>query len=203
MNALVLGFGFGFVVAAQIGPMSLFMVRSTLAAGWRVGLAIGAGIAVIDALYAAAGAAGAVPLLAIGPLRTILGLVGAAVILALGVRTLVQARRPPADAGRATVATPRKAFLVSLAGTAANPATIASWAAVFAAAGAAGAADTPVGTALLVAGVGCGSLAWVSLLATGTAGARRALGERVIRAADVVAGGGLLVFAAILAVGAV
>jgi hypothetical protein len=57
--------------------------------------------------------------------------------------------------------------------------------------------------ALLVAGVGCGSLAWVSLLATGTAGARRALGERVIRAADVVAGGGLLVFAAILAVGAV
>ena len=45
-----------------------------------------------------------------------------------------------------------------------------------AAAGATGAADTAGGAALLVAGVGLGSLAWVSLLATGTAGAGRALG---------------------------
>jgi putative LysE/RhtB family amino acid efflux pump len=203
MNVLALGFGFGFVVAAQIGPMSLFMIRSTLASGLRVGLAIGAGIAVIDALYAAAGAAGAAPLLAIGPLRTVFGLVGAAVILALGVRTLLHARRPREESGRPTVATPRRAFLVSLAATSANPATIASWAAVFAAAGAAGAADRPLGTALLVAGVGLGSLAWVTLLATGAAGARRALGERVIRTADVVAGTGLLVFAGALAVSAV
>jgi putative LysE/RhtB family amino acid efflux pump len=199
MNVLALGFGFGFVVAAQIGPMSLFMIRSTLASGLRVGLAIGAGIATVDAVYAAAGAAGAAPLLAIGPLRTIFGLLGAAVILALGVRTLLHARRPPAESGRAPVDTPRRAFLVSLAATSANPATIASWAAVFAAAGAAG-AGSPV---LLVAGVGLGSLAWVSLLATGAAGARRTLGERVIRAADVVAGAGLLLFAGVLAASAV
>jgi putative LysE/RhtB family amino acid efflux pump len=203
MNVLALGFGFGFVVAAQIGPMSLFMVRSTIASGLRVGLAIGAGIAVIDALYAAAGAAGAAPLLAIGPLRTVFGLVGAAVILGLGVRTLLHARRPRAEGGRAAVATPRRAFLVSLAATSANPATIVSWAAVFAAAGAAGAADTALGTTLLVAGVGLGSLAWVSLLATGAAGARRAIGDRVIRIADIVAGTGLVAFAGALAVSAI
>ena len=57
MNTLALGFGLGFVVALLIGTMSLWLVRSTLAAGWLVGLAIGAGIAVIDAVYAAAGAA--------------------------------------------------------------------------------------------------------------------------------------------------
>ena len=194
MNTLTLGFGLGFVVALQIGPMSLWLVRSTLAAGWRVGLAIGAGIAVIDAGYAAAGAAGAAPLLTIGPLETLLGLIGAAVMAYLGTRTVAAAFKAH-ESTTPQAATPRRAFLTSLAGTASNPLTIASWAAVFAAAGAAG-AHSPV---LLVAGVGLGSLAWVSLLATGTAGAGRAVGPRVIRAADLVAGTAMLAFAAVLA----
>src|SRR5215216_4471866 len=79
MHSLLVGFGLGFLVALQLGPMSLFLIRSTLRGGWGVGLAVGAGIAVIDALYAAAGAAGAAPLLTIGPLRLILGLAGGAV----------------------------------------------------------------------------------------------------------------------------
>ena len=194
MHTLALGLGLGFVVAMQIGPMSLWLVRSTLAAGWRVGLAIGAGIAVIDAGYAAAGAAGAAPLLTIGPLETLLGVVGAAVMAYLGVRTLTAVHD---GAAAPEAASPRRAFLTSLAGTASNPLTIASWAAVFAAAGAAGAHSPP----LLVAGVGLGSLAWVSLLATGTAGAKRAVGPRVVRAADLVAGTAMLAFAVVLAVG--
>jgi putative LysE/RhtB family amino acid efflux pump len=200
MHALTLGFGLGFIVALQLGPMSLFLVRSTLAGGWYAGLAVGAGIAIVDAVYAAAGAAGAAPLLAIGPLETAFGLVGAAVILWLGVRALRSARRPRGtDENGRTATTPRRAFLTSLAATSANPATIVSWAAVFAAAGAAGAADTAGGAALLVAGVGLGSLAWVSLLATGTAGAGRALGPGAIRIADAVAAAGLLAFGLALA----
>ncbi|HWM09661.1 MAG TPA: LysE family transporter [Solirubrobacteraceae bacterium] len=196
MHTLVLGFGLGFVVAMQIGPMSLWLVRSTLRSGVVVGFAIGAGIAVIDAGYAAAGAAGAAPLLTIGPLETVLGLAGAAVMAVLGVRTLKASAREAAAEDE--VASPRRAFLTSLAATASNPLTIASWAAVFAAAGAAG-GHSPV---VLVAGVGLGSLAWVSLLATGTAGAGRAIGPRVIRAADLLAGSAMLVFAAVLAAGA-
>jgi putative LysE/RhtB family amino acid efflux pump len=199
MHALTLGFGLGFVVALQLGPMSLFLVRSTLAGGWYAGLAVGAGIAIIDAAYAAAGAAGAAPLLALGPLRTALGLAGAAVILLLGIRTLQSATRPRTIDDTRAAATPRRAFLASLAGTAANPATIVSWAAVFAAAGAAGAADTAGGAVILVAGVGLGSLAWVSLLATGTAGIGRAVGPRAIRVADAIAGAGLLAFGTALA----
>ncbi len=201
MHALTLGFGLGFVVALQLGPMSLFLVRSTLAGGWYAGVAVGAGIALVDALYAAAGAAGAAPLVAIGPLRTAFGLLGASVILLLAAKTLRSARRPRGATGdERTATTPRRAFLTSLAATSANPATIVSWAAVFAAAGAAGAADTPGGAALLVAGVGLGSLAWVSLLATGTAGAGRALGPGAIRAADGIAAAGLLAFGIALAV---
>ena len=194
MHTLAFGFGLGFVVAMQIGPMSLWLVRSTLKAGLPVGLAIGAGIAIIDAGYAAAGAAGAAPLLTIGPLETVLGLTGAAVMAYLGYRTLTASHEAT---GTDHAANPRRAFLASLAATASNPLTIASWAAVFAAAGAAGGH----GPVLLVAGVGLGSLVWVSLLATGTAGAKRAVGPRVIRAADVLAGTAMLGFATVLAVG--
>src|SRR5213592_1960430 len=203
MHAVAVGFGLGFFVALQLGPMSLFLVRSTLRSGWSVGLAIGAGIAVIDALYAAAGAAGAAPLLAIDPIRLALGLIGAAVLVALGARTLYSAFRVRHGGEvHAEVATPQRAFLTALAGTASNPATIASWAAIFAAASAAGAADSPGGTVVLVGGVALGSLTWVAVLASGTAAARRAAGERAMRAADAVAGVGLIGFGGALAHGA-
>ena len=204
MHALIVGFGLGFLVALQLGPMSLFLIRSTLRRGWGVGLAIGAGIAVVDALYAAAGAAGAASLLTIGPLRLILGLVGAAVLIVLGIRTLYSAFRVrqglevPSE-----VADPRRAFLTSLAATASNPTTIASWAAIFAAASVAGATDSSGGAVALVAGVALGSLAWVTVLATVTAVLRRAAGERAMRVADVIAGAGLIGFGCALAYGSV
>jgi putative LysE/RhtB family amino acid efflux pump len=204
MHALALGFGLGFFVALQLGPMSLFLIRSTLRGGWAVGLAIGAGIALVDALYAAAGAAGAAPLRAIDPVRLALGLAGAAVLVVLGARTLYSAFRVRHGGEvHAEVATPWRAFATALAGTASNPATIASWAAIFAAASVAGAADSPGGAVLLIAGVGLGSLAWVSALATGTAVARRAAGGRAMRIADAIAGLGLVAFGGALAVGAV
>jgi putative LysE/RhtB family amino acid efflux pump len=195
MHALTIGFGLGFLVAMQLGPMSLFLIRSTLRGGWAVGLAIGGGIALVDALYAAAGAAGAASLLAFDPLRTALSLLGAAVLLVIGVRTLCDAFR--VRLGVETddeVASPRRAFVTSVGATASNPLTIASWAAIFAAASSV--ADSPP---LLVAGVGAGSLGWVTLLATGTAMARRRLGARAIRVADACAGAGLLAFGCALA----
>jgi putative LysE/RhtB family amino acid efflux pump len=195
MHALVVGLGLGFLVALQLGPMSLFLVRSTLRGGLRVGFAIGAGIALVDLLYAAAGAAGAAPLLAIDPLRVVLGAVGAAVLLVLGARTLHSAFRVRhGGEADAEVDTPGRALMTAMAGTASNPLTIASWAAIFAAAGTTGAADTTGGAVVLVAGVGLGSLACTTLLASATAGARRTLGERAIRLADAVAGVGLLGF---------
>jgi len=183
----------------QLGPMSLFLIRSTLRAGWAVGLAIGAGIALVDALYAAAGAAGAASLLAIDPLRTAFSLAGAAVLLFLGVRTLRDAFRVRLGAETEhEVASPRRAFLTSAAATASNPLTIASWAAVFAAASTAGAAE---GTAVLtlLAGVGLGSMAWMAVLTGGVSLLRRRVGDRMLRTVDGLAGIGLLGFGGLLA----
>ena len=122
-----------------------------------------------------------------------------AVLIALGARTLYSAFRVRTGGEvPAEVASPRRAFMTSLAGTASNPLTIASWAAIFAAASAGTGASAP----LLVAGVGLGSLTWVSSLAGGTALARHVIGERVTRVADALAGLGLLGFGTALAIGA-
>jgi putative LysE/RhtB family amino acid efflux pump len=196
VHAIAIGFGLGLLVAAQLGPMSLLLIRNTLRGGLRTGLAIGAGIAFVDALYAAAGAAGAAPLIAVDPLRIALGVAGACVLVALGTRTLVTALRVRIG-GEVDdeVAAPRRAFATAVAGTASNPLTIASWGAIFVAASAgAGAAAAP-----LVVGVALGSLTSVSALAAIVALARRALGPRAIRVVDVVAGLGLVGFGGALA----
>src|ERR1700726_4913256 len=152
MNAAIIGFGLGFFVALQLGPMSLFLIRSTLRSGWRVGLAIGAGIASIDGLYAAAGAGGASALLSVQPVRLALGLLGAAVLIALGTRTIYTAVRVRVGTESSfDVATPMRALLTALAGTASNPSTIVSWGAIFAATSTAGLVHSTAGAILLVA----------------------------------------------------
>jgi putative LysE/RhtB family amino acid efflux pump len=201
MHAALVGFGLGFLVAVQLGPMSLFLIRSTLRHGLAIGLSIGAGIALVDALYATLGAAGAAPIVSIGALRLVLGLVGAAVLIGLGARTLWTAFRVRSG-GEADleVSTRRRAFLTALAATASNPLTIVSWAAIFAGASAAGAADTTTGAILLVVGVAVGSATWFTSLSLGVAAAGRSLGRRAIRIADGAAGVGLIAFGGLLAV---
>lgn len=200
MRSLSVGFGLGFLVALQFGPMSLLLMRATLRGGWTVGLAIGAGIAVVDGSYAAVGSLGVAPALNVAPVRLALGLIGAGVLVVLGARSLWSALRVRLGAETpAEMASPGRAFRVAVAGTASNPATIISWAAIFAAATTAGAAHTSGGAVLLVAGVGLGSLTWVSMLATGMAAARRAMGPRAMRAVDVLAGVGMIGFAGAIA----
>ena len=161
MDAFVLGFGLGFVVALQLGPMSLFLVRSTLRFGWAVGAAIAAGIAVVDALYAACGAAGAAALLRGSGPRARSASPAPPCWSCSGARTLAGALRVRLGGEvAADVATPRRAFLTALGGTASNPLTIGSWGRrVPRRRSVAGAADTTSRRAPLVAGVGAGSLA--------------------------------------------
>jgi putative LysE/RhtB family amino acid efflux pump len=199
MRALIVGFGLGFFVAAQLGPLSLFLIRSTLRGRLAVGLAIGAGIAIVDLLYAAAGAAGAAGVLTIDGIRTALGLFGAAVLMFLGIKTLWSALRVRSGLEAADeVASPRKAFFTSLGATASNPLTIASWGAIFAAASTASVAGGSA-TALLVVGVGLGSLTWTCLLACGVAVSRRWVGPRLLQAVDVGAGTAIAGFGGLLA----
>jgi putative LysE/RhtB family amino acid efflux pump len=199
MTALTLGFGLGFFVAAQVGPVSLLLVRAVLRGALASGLAIGAAAAVIDTTYASLGIAGAAPLLQVDALRVGLGLAGAAVLIALGTRTLWSAFRVRLGGETAEeVATPRRAFLTGLAATASNPLTIASWAAIFAAASTASAVDSTASAGAMLVGVGAGSACWFAVLAVGIAAVRRRVGPRLLRGIEAMAGSGLLAFGGLL-----
>jgi putative LysE/RhtB family amino acid efflux pump len=199
MHAIALGFGLGFVVAAAIGPISLLCIRTVLRGALGTGVAIGAGAAVVDASYALLGSFGAGQLLQIDALRLTLGLVGAAVIGVLGARTLWSAFRVRLGGeSDEEVASPRRAFLTSLAATASNPTTILSWAAVFAAASTASAVDSGAQTLLLVAGVGAGTLTWFTTLSLGLAAIRHKVGDRLLQLVDMGSGLGLLFFSGAL-----
>ncbi len=185
------GTALGFFVAAQVGPVWLLCARTTLRVGFASGFGIGLGAAIVDLLYAALGAAGVAPLLAVPALRLALGLVGGAVLVLLGLRTLRTAFRVRlgAETPEETVSA-RAALRTGLVATASNPMTIASWAAVFGAASAGGDHRTAGAAALLVLGVG--SLAWHLLLVAGMRLLRRRVGDRTLRVVDAVAGGALL-----------
>src|SRR5918911_3628298 len=196
---MLIGFGLGFAVAAQVGPVTLLMVRSVMRGGLAIGLAMAAGVATVDALYAAAGAAGAGALLRIEPLEIAFGLLGATALVAIGARTLWAAFRVRlAGELPEEVATPGRALRTALAATASNPLTIASWAAVFAAASTAEVASGTGDSLLVVAGVLAGSFAWMALLAAGLTLARRRIGERGLRAIDAASGSGILIYGGLL-----
>jgi putative LysE/RhtB family amino acid efflux pump len=197
--AFAAGFGLGFVVAAQVGPISLLCMRSVLRGRFLIGVAIGAGAAVIDALYAGLGAAGASALLQVDAVRLTLGVVGACVLAAIGLRTLHSAFRIRLGGeAEEEVASPRRAFLTSLGATASNPLTIASWAAAFSAASTAHVAGSGSTAAALVVGVLAGTFTWFSLLSGGLAVARRRVGRRFLVAVDAVSGLAILGFAGLL-----
>jgi threonine/homoserine/homoserine lactone efflux protein len=199
LTACVTGFGLGFFVAAQLGPISLLLIRTVLRGSVLAGLAIGAGAAFIDGTYALLGVAGASRFLENDALRTGMGAVGAAVLALLGLRTLWMAFRVRSG-GEADieVATPRAAFATSVAATASNPLTILSWAAIFAAASTAEVTTSTATTVALVAFIVIGSLSWFAILTLGLALTRRRFSERALMAIDVGSGLGLLIFSALL-----
>jgi putative LysE/RhtB family amino acid efflux pump len=151
-TALFTGFGLGFLVAAQVGPVWLLAARSVILGRFITGIMIGLGAATMDMAYGALGLAGAAGLLRISGLRVGLGLLGAAVLIILGVLALRNATRvgDQAEPSAAITSAPR-AYLMALGATAANPLTIASWAAIFAAAFAARISRTTPGAVLLLA----------------------------------------------------
>ena len=199
-TALLTGLGLGLFVAAQVGPIWLLCARSSLRYGARSGLAIGAGAAIIDFLYAVLGVAGASQLVQINAARLTLGLIGAGFLLVLGGRTLWHAMRVRLGGeAEGEVLAPGAAFRTSLAATASNPMTIASWAAVFSAASVGHVADHASGAAAMLVGIGVGSFAWFAVLSTVTGRLGRRLRTTHLKVADALAGAGLATVGGILA----
>jgi threonine/homoserine/homoserine lactone efflux protein len=121
----------GFTIAAAVGPICLLTIRRTIAHGQLYGLVSGLGVATADATYAGIAAFGLTAvtgLLVSG--RFWLGIVAGAIIVLLGVRTMLS--RPGEVARDADRPGLVAACLSIFALTMTNPMTILSFAAVFA-----------------------------------------------------------------------
>jgi threonine/homoserine/homoserine lactone efflux protein len=180
------GFILGFTIAAAVGPISLLVIRRTLAEGQLYGLVSGLGVATADATYGAIAAFG---LSAITDVlvnaRQVLGLVGGVFLLWLAWRTI---RSTPTEA--ATVTTARRgyagAYLSILGLTLANPMTILSFGALFAGLGVTSGATGDA--ALVVLGVLLGSTTWWIALTTAVALLRGRITPRWLHRINVASG---------------
>jgi putative LysE/RhtB family amino acid efflux pump len=198
---LLSGYGLGLFLAAQVGPVTLLIVRSVLRGGraLAVGLAMAAAVAAIDLAYAIVGLAGVGRLLTEGAARLWLGLISAAILVAIGVRTLRIGMRARMGLESAVdVVAPRRAFVTAVAATALNPLTVALWTVSFPAAAPARATSSTAGSAALLVGVALGTLTWYGGFSTAVALLRRRVGGRFLRAVDVVSGTGLIGFGGLL-----
>jgi len=199
MSSFFVGYGLGLFVAAQIGPVSLLIVRSVVRGNFRIGFAMATAVALVDLGYAALGLAGVGRLLEENDaVRLTFGFVGAAVLVALGLGTMWIGFRARFGLETAEeVGTPRRAFATAFAATALNPLTIALWTAA-ASAAVSGGSRSSAGTIALLAGVGLGTLSWYTAFAGAIALTRQRIGPRLLAAIDIGAGAGILSFGAYL-----
>lgn len=157
VELLIQGALSGFAIAAPVGPINVLCIRRTLVDGFGLGLASGLGAAVADTLFGAVAAFGVASVMTfLARWEGILCLLGGVVLVLLGCRSLLAG--PPADDGRSGGVGFLGAFASTFGMTIANPMTVLSFLAVFAAIGI-GATELGAAT-VLVFGVFLGSAAW-------------------------------------------
>lgn len=189
LSWLARGLLLGFAIAAPVGPIGVLCIRRTLANGWLTGFLTGMGAATADGLYGGVAAFGLTAISgALMAQQGIIRVVGGALLCYLGARALLA--KPAAETNTATTAAhPARdrrglagAYLSTVGLTLTNPATILSFAAVFAGLGLVGAAGSVVGApALLTAGVAFGSACWWLLLSGGVTLLRTRLAPGALR----------------------
>ena len=191
--ALIAGLAAGLAIAMQVGVVSLLLVESAVVRGPRSGVAAGMGVATADLGFAviaavAGAAAGAALAGHEGEIRVFAALVVAA-IAAHGLVVIARGRSTAGPAVDDPGGKPAAEYARFLAITAANPLTIASFAAVAAALSLEGAGAVVA----FAAGVGVASAAWHLALALAAAHAGRWVTPRVRRGLAI--GGRVLVLA--------
>ena len=149
----------GLSVAAPVGPIGVLCINRSLTDGPRAGFVTGLGAAVADGVYGAVAAFGlaAVSLFLLDHQDLVRGLGGAG-LLALGLHMALKA--PTARAAAQDFRGLLRAFASCFLLTLANPATILSFVAVFAALGLADRPGDLTAALVMVVGVFLGSALW-------------------------------------------
>jgi threonine/homoserine/homoserine lactone efflux protein len=159
------GMAIGLGIAAPVGPIGVLCIRRSLRDGAWTGFVAGLGAATADAAYGAVAGFGLTAISGFLVRRQFwLGLCGGVFLCYLGIRAFID---KPAPGGAPDAGLPLPAIYASTRLlTLSNPATILSFAVVFAGFGIGASADYR-DAAALVLGVFAGSTLWWSILSSG------------------------------------
>lgn len=190
-KAALIGLG----IAAPVGPIGLLCIQRTLTYGAPVGYLSGLGAAVADLIYGAIGAFGLSALMqAFVSLTTPLTLAGALFLAWMGLQILRGTAATATHAPSRALGSAR-AFVSVLLLTLANPMTLLSFIAVFAAINGATVTDSQ-SAMTMVLGVFIGSALWWLLLVALVSGLRRRISTAWTQWINRIAGLFLIAFAA-------
>ncbi len=182
IDLLLKGLGVGFAIAAPVGPIGLLCIQRAIAGGWLSGAASGLGAAVADTLYGSIAAFG-LTLVQDFLLdhRNGISMAGGFLLCLLGIRILFL--KPST-----VVAKPKKSaaglvgdFFSTFMLTLANPTTVLSFIAIFAAINTSAASASYGAAGTLVLGVFVGSAAWWLCLSLGVGVIRHRMDEPVLK----------------------
>lgn len=193
-----IGFGVGIVMSAPVGPVNILCVQRAFRSGFFSGLAAGLGAVTADALFAglAAFGFGAVSGFIEGHSH-VLQAVGGVVLLLYGIR--VARAHPHLDESGPAPASLSATAIGTFGMTVTNPATIFGFLALFGSLGdlAPRPGDT-LGAGLFVVGVFGGGATWWLAVSALVAYLRDRMTDDTLARINVVAGGLLLLFGAVM-----
>ncbi|MDJ0708123.1 MAG: LysE family transporter [Leptolyngbyaceae cyanobacterium MO_188.B28] len=153
----------GLSIAAPVGPIGVLCIRRTLVAGPMIGLLSGLGAATADGLYGCIAGFGLTFVSQFLQDQAFwLQWIGGGFLCYLGLRTFWA--KPANTEAKAKGANLLSAYASTFALTLTNPATILSFAAIFAGVGIAAIERTYLASSILVLGVFLGSALWWLLL---------------------------------------
>jgi threonine/homoserine/homoserine lactone efflux protein len=200
MSHILTASGIAFLLAAQVGPITLLIVRSIVRGGRAVviGLLMATAVAGVDLAYATVGLAGIGRLLEGGLLQLVLGLASAAIVTLIGVRSIWAGLRARLELAVADQVQPARAFQTAIVATALNPLTIVLWTVSFPAALPLDAAASVSTTLEVLLGVALGTLSWYCGFALVVAALRVRLGGLMLSVVDVATGVALVGYGALL-----
>jgi threonine/homoserine/homoserine lactone efflux protein len=193
VRGLVLGIG----AAAPIGPVNVQIARRALTRGFWAGFALGCGAVTVDVAYAVLASLSLGRLLTRPLVDRTVSVIGAAVLVYLGIACLRSAARRAALDGSADHSSARNYF-TGLIMTATNPMTLVFWFATVPSSVIPNPAHPMRDLLLVCAGVFAATIAWVCGFA-GTLAIGRSLGKQGwVRVVDAAGGVLLLAFAGAL-----
>ena len=199
MEEFLRGRAVGVALEAPVGPVGLLCIRLALTQGQWPATAAGVGAATADAVFGAVAGLGLslIQQFIIGN-QTVLGVLGATIVIGLGIVTL---RQPVVlDDRPLTLDSFVRDFATAFSFAITNPATFVAAFGLFAALGPVDPNVNPTAAILLIAGVFLGSALWWWLLARIAIGLRRRMTDN-LSWINTFSGGLLLVFGAALLIG--